>query len=110
MTDHDYIPIYQYEDETISVRIGKPLKGDGAFICFGGNIQFGFTNNQYDDMLLPLLKAIIEERTDGTFKFYKCSNGDYRLQSYALMLVLTNQTGIELQKHAAQALKLVTAE
>ncbi|MGK0438673.1 MAG: hypothetical protein ACJATK_001623, partial [Paracoccaceae bacterium] len=32
MTDHDYTPIYQYGDETISVRIGKPLKGDGAFI------------------------------------------------------------------------------
>jgi hypothetical protein len=85
MTGHDYTPIYQYGDETISVRIGKPLKGDGAFICVDGNIQFGFTNNQYDDMLLPLLKAIIEERTNGTFKFYKCPNGDYRLQSYALM-------------------------
>lgn len=58
MTDHEYTPIYQYEDEQISVRIGKPGVGDGAFLAFDGNIQFGFVNDQYEDMLLCSLLII----------------------------------------------------
>ena len=108
MNKHDYTPLYQHEDELISFRIGKPEVGDGAFLAVDGNMQFGFTNDQYDDMLLPLLRAIIEERTDGTFKFYKCQNGDYRLQSHALMLVMDNKTGVALQKHAIKALSIIS--
>jgi len=104
MTDHDYTPLYQYENEQISVRIGKPNVGDGAFLAFNGNIQFGFVNGQYEDMLLPLLRAINNESMDATFKFYRCQNGDYRLQSHALMLVLDNSTGEALKTHVKKAL------
>ncbi len=55
MNKDDYTPLYQFEDETISVRIGKPNVGDGAFLAFNGDIQFGFVNDQYEDMLLPSL-------------------------------------------------------
>lgn len=96
--------LYQFEDDIISVRIGKPNIGDGAFLAFNGNIQFGFVNDQYDDMLLPLLRAIHDESIEGTFKFYKCQNGDYRLQSHALMLVMDNKTGLALQHHAKKVL------
>jgi hypothetical protein len=109
MTDHDYTPIYQYEDEQISVRIGKPEVGDGAFLAFNGNIQFGFVKDQYEDMLLPLLRAINNESIDGTFKFYQCQNGDYRLQSHALMLVIDNRTGVTLQNHARKVLDICSA-
>ena len=104
MNKDDYTPLYQFEDETISVRIGKPNVNDGAFLAFNGNIQFGFVNNQYEDMLLPLLRAINNESIEGTFKFYRCQNGDYRLQSHALMLVLDNSTGEELKTHVKKAL------
>ena len=104
MNEHNYTPLYQHEDELISVRIGKSDVGDGAFLAVDGNMQFGFTNDQYDDVLLPLLRAIIEERTDGTFKFYKCQNGDYRLQSQVLMLVMNNQTGLALQHQTKKIL------
>jgi len=109
MADHDYTPIYQYEDEQISVRIGKPEVGDGAFLAFNGNIQFGFVNDQYEDMLLPLLRAINIESIDGTFKFYRCQNGDYRLQSHALILVIDNKTGLTLQSHTQKILEACDA-
>ena len=105
MNKDDYTPLYQFEDETISVRIGKPNVGDGAFLAFNGNIQFGFVNDQYEDMLLPLLRAINNESMDGTFKFYRCQNGDYRLQSHALMLVMDNKTGLALQSHTQKILE-----
>ena len=104
MNEDDYTPLYQFEDELISLRIGKPNVGDGAFLAFNGNIQFGFVNNQYDDMLLPLLRAINNESIEGTFKFYRCQNGDYRLQSHALMLVLDNSTCEALKTHVKKAL------
>jgi len=100
MNKDDYTPLYQFEDELVSVRIGKPNVGDGPFLAFNGNIQFGFVNDQYEDMLIPLLRAIDNEYIEGTFKFYRCQNGDYRLQSHALMLVLDNKTGVVLQNHA----------
>ena len=109
MNDNDYAPLYQHEDELISVRIGKPNKGGGAFIAVNGNVQFGFTEGQYDDMLLPLLRAIHQESTEGTFKFYKCQNGDYRLQSYALMIVLKSSIGAALQRHATKTLNLINS-
>jgi hypothetical protein len=104
MNKDDYTPLYQFEDELISVRIGKPRVGDGAFLAFNGNIQFGFVNDQYEDMLIPLLRAIDHESIEGTFKFYRCQNGDYRLQSHALMLVLDNSTGEALKNHVKKAL------
>ena len=55
-------------------------------------------------MLLPLLRAIHDESIEGTFKFYKCQNGDYRLQTQALMLVMTNQTGVALQHQTKKML------
>jgi len=107
MTDHDYTPIYQYEDEQISVRIGKPVIDDGAFLAFNRNIQFGFLEDQYQDMLLPLLRAIREESIEGTFKFYQCRNGEHRPQSHALMLVIDNSTGESLKAHVKHALTLL---
>jgi len=104
MNKDDYTPLYQHEDDVISVRIGKPNVGDGAFLAFNGNIQFGFVNDQYENMLLPLLKAISDESTNGNFKFYRCQNGDYRLQSHALMLVIDNFTGESLKAHVKNVL------
>jgi hypothetical protein len=110
MTDHDYTPIYQYEDEQISVRIGKPGLDDGAFLALNGNIQSGFLEDQYQDMLLPLLRAIREESIEGTFKFYRWRNGEYRLQSYAIMIVMDNQTGQILQNHAQKILDALNVQ
>jgi len=42
---------------------------------------------------------------DGTFKFYRCQNGDYRLHSHALMLVMDNKTGLALQSHTQNILE-----
>ena len=104
MNDNDYAPLYQHEDELISVRIGKANTSDGAFLAVDGNVQFGFTEGQYDDMLLPLLRAIHNESIEGVFKFYKCQNGDYRLQSQVLLLVMNNQTGLALQHQTKKIL------
>lgn len=49
-------------------------------------------------------KAISDESINGNFKFYRCQNGDYRLQSHALMLVIDNVTGESLKAHVKNVL------
>lgn len=100
MTRTDFTPLYKNEDDLTSIRIGRPGAGDGAFISFDGNIQIGITDSEYTATLFPLLKAIVEERTDGVFKFYKGYAGGYCLQNMGLLLFMSRQTGEALQKHA----------
>ena len=104
MNKNDHTPLYQYEDELLSISIGKPSQGSGAFIAVDGNIQFGFMDEQFIDDLIPLLESILEERTEGIYRFYKSKNDVYRFHSRALMVVLSNQTGLALQHHAKKVL------
>ena len=52
MNKNDHTPLYQYEDELLSISIGKPSQGSGAFIAVDGNIQFGFMDEQFIDDLI----------------------------------------------------------
>lgn len=106
MTEIDYTPLYQHEDKLVSIRIGKPEQKSGAFIAIDGNIQFGFMDEQFNQHLIPLLECIINERTEGIYRFYKCKGDNYRFQSRALMLLLSNETGLALQHHAKEILNL----
>ena len=104
MNRHDHTPLYKYEDKLVSIHIGKPHVGNGAFFAVDGNVQFGFTNNQYEEMLVPLLRAINNESIDGIFKFYQSQNSGYRLQIHALMLVINKPTGESLKAHVKEVL------
>lgn len=97
---------YQHEDELVSIRIGELGAGEGAFIAIDGNIQFGISDTEYSSTLIPLLEAIVEERTDGVFKFYKGYAGGYCLQNMGLLLFMSRQTGEALQVHAKRILNV----
>lgn len=104
MTVNDYSPLYQHEDELVTVRLGKPGTKSGAFLGFNGNIQLGFMDNQYTDTFMPILKSIVNESTEGKYKFYESENGEYRLQHGALMVIMNNATALSLKHHAKKAL------
>ena len=97
---------YQHEDELVSIRIGEHGVGEGAFLAFDGNIQFGISDAEYSSTLISLLEAIVEERTDGVFKFYKGYAGGYCLQNMGLLLFIPRQTGEALQVHAKRILNV----
>ena len=43
MSESDFEPLYQVEDDFVCMRIGKPGKDSGAFIAFDANFQIGLT-------------------------------------------------------------------
>ncbi len=91
---------YKHEDELVSIPIGKPGAGEGAFLAVEGNIQIGIIDSDYSITLLPLLEAIVEEKTDGMFRFYKGHKSEYHLQCMGLIIEMSNQTSVALRKHA----------
>jgi len=110
MNKTDSIQQYKYEDELVSIRIGQPGAGEGAFLAFDGNIQFGISDDQYKTTLIPLLEAIVEENTEGEIKFYKGEGGEYRLQCIGLMLVLSCRSGEALQEQAKFILNRICSD
>ena len=107
MTNKDYTPLYQHEDKLVSIRVGSPGAETGAFLAFDGNIQFGFMDNQFSESLIPMLDSIVNERIEGKYKFYKVKNGEYRLHSGPLMLVIKNESAVALKCHASEALSVL---
>lgn len=107
MTSKDYTPLYQYEDDLVTVSVGKPGAEMGGFIALDGNIQFGFMDNQFSETLIPLLESIVNETVQGKYKFYKCQSGNYRLQNGPLMLVIKNASAVALKHHALKALSML---
>ena len=105
MNDNYNTSIYRHEDELITLSINKPSSNGGAFLAFDANVQFGFTENQFSDSLIPILESIINETTEGKFKFYQCQNGEYRFQSYALMLLMDITTAQAMKEQAKEGLK-----
>lgn len=95
---------YKHEDDLVSIRIGKPGDGEGAFLAFDGNVQFGIADSEYTTTLIPLLEAIVEESSGGEFRFYKRQDEEYCLQCHGLIIVVSIQTGAALQDHAQSIL------
>ena len=105
MNDNYNTSIYRHEDKLITLSLNKPGSNGGAFLAFDSNVQFGFTENKFSDSLIPILESIVNEQTEGKFKFYQCQNGEYRFQNHGLMLLMNKATGKALREHANEGLK-----
>ncbi len=105
MKERDFEPLYQQEDEFVSIRIGKPGENTGAFIAFDANFQIGLTDQQFDSILLPLLTAISTQQSCDGYQFFQGMKGRYRLTDGRLMIVINQSTGERLIEHAQLALK-----
>ena len=104
MNEQDFEPLYQNEDELVSIRIGKPGQDSGAFIALDANFQIGLTDSQFDSILIPLLTAITTQQSCDGYRFFQGMKGRYRLTDGRLMIVMSHSTGERLIEHCKAAL------
>ena len=105
MENREFKPLYQQEDEFVSIRIGKPGEDTGSFIAFDANFQIGLTDQQFDSILIPLLTTISTQQSCDGYQFFQGIKGRYRLTDGRLMIVMSQSTGERLIGHAKLAME-----